>query len=161
MSFRMTALSLAKAAAVASAFLGAGPVLAQSGEANWEQQPYIIKDGKVDFGTYNGFRRYHSSCHVCHGPDAMGSSYAPALKDSLKSMTYDEFLEVVVNGRKNLSGGQESVMPSFAEAEDVMLYIDHLYAYLKARADDKIGRGRPERLPPEEDPVFKEWKASQ
>jgi hypothetical protein len=42
-----------------------------------------------------------------------------------------------------------------------MLYIDHLYAYLKARSDDKVGRGRPARIDPDEDPVFKEWKASQ
>ena len=53
------------------------------------------------------------------------------------------------------------VMPSFAEAQDVMQYIDHIYAYLKARADGKLGRGRPERLPPDQDPVFQEWKASQ
>ncbi|MEJ2464993.1 MAG: hypothetical protein P8045_04715 [Candidatus Thiodiazotropha sp.] len=28
-------------------------------------QPYLFEDGKVDFGTYNGFRRYHADCHVC------------------------------------------------------------------------------------------------
>ena len=71
------------------------------------------------------------------------------------------FLDVVVNGRENVSTSQESVMPGFAETADVMLYIDHIYAYLKARADDKVGRGRPDRLDPDEDPVFKEWKASQ
>src|SRR3546814_15231569 len=52
-------------------------------------------------------------------------------------------------------------MPAFAETQDVMLYIDHIYAYLKARSDDKVGRGRPERIPAEEDPVYKEWKESQ
>ena len=34
--------------------------------------PYTIINGKVDFGTYNGYRRYHNSCHRCHGPDAIG-----------------------------------------------------------------------------------------
>jgi methanol metabolism-related c-type cytochrome len=158
MRFSMTALSLAGSAMMALA-LASGAAGAQ--EVDWEKQPYIVKDGKVDYGTYNGFRRYHSYCHVCHGPDAMGSSYAPALKDSMKSLSYSEFLEVVVNGRQNLSAGKESVMPGFAEAADVMLYIDHIYAYLKARADDKVGRGRPDRIPPDEDPVFQEWKASQ
>lgn len=161
MRFSTTTLSLAGCAMLALALLG-GSAAAQSGdEADWEKQPYLIKDGKVDYGTYNGFRRYHSSCHTCHGPDAMGSSYAPALKDSMKALSYSEFLEVVVNGRQVTRGGQDSVMPAFAEAEDVMLYIDHIYAYLKARSDDKVGRGRPERLEPEEDPVFKEWKANQ
>ncbi len=41
-------------------------------------------DGKVDKGTYNGYRRYHASCHTCHGPDGLGSSYAPNLVNSLK-----------------------------------------------------------------------------
>jgi methanol metabolism-related c-type cytochrome len=160
MRFSTTTLSLAACAVMAMALLADGAA-AQSGEVDWEKQPYIIKDGKVDYGTYNGFRRYHSYCHTCHGPDAMGSSYAPALKDSLKSLSYSEFLDVVVNGRQNLSAGKESVMPAFAEVQDVMLYIDHIYAYLKARSDDAVGRGRPDRIDPDEDPVFKEWKASQ
>ena len=42
----------------------------------------ISADGTVDWYTYSGFRRYHSDCHVCHGPNGEGSSYAPALVDS-------------------------------------------------------------------------------
>lgn len=161
MRFWMTTLSLASSAMMAFAVVSGSPGTAHSQETDWAKKPYIVKDGMVDYGTYNGFRRYHSYCHVCHGPDALGSSYAPALKDSLKTMSYEDFLDVVVNGRQNLSAGKESVMPAFAEVPDVMLYIDHIYAYLKARADDKIGRGRPKRLPPDQDPVFQEWKASQ
>jgi methanol metabolism-related c-type cytochrome len=160
MRFSTTTLSLAGCAVMALALLGGGAA-AQSGEADWEKQPYIIKDGKVDYGTYNGFRRYHSACHTCHGPDGMGSTYAPALMDSMRNMTYSDFLEVVVNGRQVQRAGQDSVMPAFGEAADVMLYIDHIYAYLKARSDEKVGRGRPDRIDPDEDPVFKEWKASQ
>ena len=155
-----TTLSLAACAILALA-VQSGSATAQSGEADWEEQPYIIKDGGVDYGVYNGYRRYHSYCHVCHGPDGLGSSYAPALTESMKSLSYSEFLEVVVNGRQGQSGGPNSVMPGFAETQDVMLYIDHIYAYLKARSDGKVGRGRPNRLDPEEDPVFKEWKESQ
>lgn len=140
------------------------PILttASAQEADWEEVPYIVKDGKVDYGTYNGFRRYHNTCHVCHGPDALGSSFAPSLKDSLKTLSYSDFLEVVTNGRTvKKADGEDSVMPKFGENADVMLYIDHLYAYIKARSDDAVGRGRPERLPAEEDPVYKEWKESQ
>ena len=44
---------------------------------------HITNDGKkFDWYAYSGYRRYHAECHVCHGPDAMGSTYAPALKDS-------------------------------------------------------------------------------
>lgn len=42
---------------------------------------------------------------------------------------------------------EQSVMPSFGEIEDVMLYIDDIYSYLKARTDGVLGHGRPKRLP--------------
>jgi methanol metabolism-related c-type cytochrome len=118
------------------------PVGAQDEE---EEKPYSIVDGKVDQGTYNGWRRYHASCHTCHGPDGLGSSYAPNLVDSLKSMTYDEYAEVVINGRQNVTTGQQSVMPGFGEVMDVATYLDDIYAYLEARADGALGRGRPQR----------------
>lgn len=126
-----------------AALAAAAPMLAGAQD---EEKPYEVVDGKVDQGTYNGFRRYHSSCHVCHGPDGLGSSYAPNLVDSLKVISQDEFNEVVINGRQNLGAGQEKVMPGFGEVEDVALYLDDIYGYLKARADGVLGRGRPQRL---------------
>ena len=63
----------------------------------------IATDGTVDWYTYSGYRRYHSECHVCHGPDGMGSSYAPALKELLKTMNYGDFLSIVASGRKNVT----------------------------------------------------------
>src|SRR5580700_2866026 len=51
----------------------------------------VSADGIVDWYTYSGFRRYHSECHVCHGPDGLGSTYAPALANSLKTIGYAEF----------------------------------------------------------------------
>jgi methanol metabolism-related c-type cytochrome len=103
----------------------------------------IAQDGTVDWRTYSGFRRYHSDCHVCHGPDGEGSSYAPALKDSVKSMPYTDFIDVVVNGRKNVTTSQENVMPAFANDANVMCYLDDIYVYLRARADEAVPRGRP------------------
>ena len=100
-------------------------------------------DGTVDWYTYSGYRRYHSECHVCHGPDGMGSSYAPALKDSLKTMSYADFLGVVASGRKNVSTAQENVMPAFGDNPNVACYMDDLYVYLRARANDAVGRVRP------------------
>ena len=128
---------------------------------SWEEQPYILENGAFDYGVYNGHRRYHAFCHVCHGPDALGSSFAPALADSMKTLSYEEFLEVVVNGQETAVAGQQNVMPAFGEVQDVMLYIDHLYAYLKARADGVLDRGRPQRLPADEDPVFQDYQAQQ
>lgn len=109
-----------------------------------EEKPYVIKDGSVDWYTFSGFRRYHAECHVCHGPDGMGSTFAPALTESLKTMSYELFLETVVNGRKRAGASGQSVMPSFAENVNVMCFVDDIYAYLKARADGALARGRPE-----------------
>lgn len=111
-----------------------------------EENPYTIENGKVDFNTYNGWRRYTDSCLRCHGPDGAGSSYAPDLTQSLKSMSEEQFNEVVVNGRQNVNAASKSIMPPFGMAEDVMLYIDDIYAYLKARSDGAVGRGRPDHM---------------
>jgi methanol metabolism-related c-type cytochrome len=103
----------------------------------------IGSDGAVDWYTYSGYRRYHADCHTCHGPDGQGSSYAPALANSLKTLTYEQFMDVVVNGRQKVGVAENQVMPAFAQNANVMCYIDDLYIYLKARADGVIPRGRP------------------
>jgi methanol metabolism-related c-type cytochrome len=103
----------------------------------------VTSDGSVDWYSYSGYRRYHSECHVCHGPDGMGSTYAPALRDSLKTLAYPDFLAVVAGGRKNVSTAQENVMPAFGDNPNVACYMDDLYIYLRARANDAVGRVRP------------------
>jgi methanol metabolism-related c-type cytochrome len=103
----------------------------------------VASDGTVDWYTYSGYRRYHSECHVCHGPDGMGSTYAPALRDSLKTMSYGNFLGVVASGRQNVTTSQENVMPAFGDNPNVACYMDDIYVYLRARANDAVARGRP------------------
>jgi methanol metabolism-related c-type cytochrome len=103
----------------------------------------VAADGTVDWYTYSGFRRYHSECHVCHGPDGMGSTYAPALTESVKTMSYGDFLGVVASGRKNVNTAQENVMPALGDNPNVACYMDDLYIYLRARAHDAVGRVRP------------------
>ncbi len=141
----------------ASTFVAAG-----AAEKN-EEKPYRIVDGKVDFGTYNGYRRYHNSCHRCHGPNAVGSSFAPALIESLRTLDEEQFYNIVVNGRiegrignpddkakpraSSSASGETKVMPSFANDPNVMEYLDDIYAYVKARSDGAVGPGRPAHLP--------------
>ena len=139
MSSRLSSATLGGICAV----LFAGVIAVTAAE---EQKPYTIKDGKVDSHTYNGWRRYTESCMRCHGPDGAGSSYGPDLVDSVKHMTQDEFNEVVVNGRINVNASSNSVMPPFGEVEDVVTYLDDIWAYLRARADGALGRGRPPRI---------------
>lgn len=104
---------------------------------------FKIEGGTVDWYTFSGYRRYHSDCHVCHGPDGVGSSYAPALADSMKNLDYPNFLSIVAEGRKNVGGGKENVMPAFGDNKNVYCYMDDLYIYLRARAVGAAPRGRP------------------
>jgi methanol metabolism-related c-type cytochrome len=105
--------------------------------------PVVTKDYMVDWGTWNGFRRYHDACHVCHGPNALGSSFAPALAESLKTMDYNTFLATVSSGKQENKGGTEFVMPSFGSDKNIMCYIDDIYTYIKARSSGALPPGRP------------------
>jgi methanol metabolism-related c-type cytochrome len=105
----------------------------------------IKEDGTVDWYTFSGYRRYHAECHVCHGPNGEGSTYAPALKDSVKRFDYAEFAGIVIGGRENKQAGNESVMPAFADNKNAMCYLDDLYIYLRARSSGKLPPGRPEK----------------
>lgn len=96
--------------------------------------PVVTKDYKVDWGTWDGFRRYHDACHVCHGPNALGSTFAPSLAESLKTMDYTTFVQTVSMGRVADRGGTKYVMPTFGEDRNVMCYIDNIYTYVKARS---------------------------
>jgi methanol metabolism-related c-type cytochrome len=112
-------------------------------DANGDPTFRMDADGKVDWFTYSGFLRYHSECHVCHGPDGMGSTYAPALADSMKTMDYATFLATVAQGKQDLQAGQEKVMPTFGLNKNVMCYVDDIFIYLKARAVGDLPRARP------------------
>src|SRR5262245_35663295 len=150
-------ISAAAMALAAALVLGIMPAIADgSGDPKAvknEDGKYVDKDGTptfkvkgdgtVEWFTYSGFRRYHSDCHVCHGPDGEGSTYAPALKDSLNKISYADFAAVVASGRKNVNTASDNVMPAFGTNPNVMCYLDDIFIYLRARANDAVPRGRP------------------
>ena len=130
-----------------------GKYFDQQGTPTYKIQP----DGTVDWYTYSGFIRYNSECLRCHGPDGAGSSYAPALVDLLKTISYPDFLGIVAAGKKAVNTAQDLVMPSFGTDKNVMCVIDDIYVYLRARANGALGRGRPEKH--EEKPeAAKKWQ---
>ena len=100
--------------------------------------PVVTKDYTVDWATWQGFRRYHDACHVCHGPNALGSTFAPSLAESLKTMDYETFFGVVVGGRIRETSGTTYVMPAFGEDRNVMCYLDDIYTYVKARSNNTV-----------------------
>ena len=140
---RLTAV----AAAVLSSVFVMRPV-AHATDASANPKPYTIKDGKVDINTYHGYLYYGDQCMRCHGPDGMGSSYAPKLVDSLKHMTKEQVESTIINGRKNVTTSNQNVMPAFGTNEDVVGNIDNIYNYLLARSNGDLERGHPEHLDP-------------
>lgn len=146
MTFKTPQLAALTAAALAFSAPGwaqdAAPAYDEDGKYFTEEDVptfNVTEEGVVDWYTFSGFRRYHAECHVCHGPDGQGSSYAPAIADSAVRMDYYDFVDVVVNGRQNGA----SVMPSFGDNANVMCYLDDMYIYLKAVGAEAIPRGRP------------------
>jgi methanol metabolism-related c-type cytochrome len=119
----------------------------------------IAPDGTVDWYTYSGFRRYHSECHVCHGPDGEGSTYAPGLIESMRTMSYPDFMMVVASGRERVGAAGQSVMPALGDNPNVMCYIDDIYVYLKPRADGALPRGRPAKRAEKPEAATKHEKA--
>ncbi|MBU3029085.1 c-type cytochrome, methanol metabolism-related [Paracoccus sp. XHP0099] len=105
--------------------------------------PKIAEDGTTDYATFSGFRRYHAECHVCHGPDGEGSTYAPALKNTVLNMDYYDFLEIAASGKQEVNAASNQVMPAFGTNKNAWCYINDIYVYLLARGTDGIPRGRP------------------
>ena len=78
-----------------------------------------------------------ASAVIVTGRTASGRPSLPSLIDHL--VDYDAFREVVLSGR--VVGA--SAMREFADDPNVAPYIDAIYAYLQARSDGALGRGRP------------------
>ena len=129
MTFRLPLLTLALCASFSIAH-------AQDAKA-----PYKVTDGyKVDANTMKGFRAWRqAACDRCHGPNQEGM-VGPSLINSLKTLTKDQFVATVKNGR--LDKG----MPSFGSNPAVTDNIDQLYAYLKGRSDGAITRAKVEEI---------------
>jgi mono/diheme cytochrome c family protein len=100
---------------------------------------YKVTDGyKVDPETMKGFRTWRAAaCDRCHGANQEGM-VGPSLVNSLKTLTKDDFVKTVRDGRL------EKGMQSFGNNPSVMNNINQLYAYLKGRSDGAITRARVE-----------------
>lgn len=120
--------------------LGLSLLAASSAFAQEVKTPlYTVIDGyKVDDNTMKGFRTWRAAaCDRCHGANQEGM-VGPSLIASLKTLTKEEFVKTVRDGR--LDKG----MQSFGTSQQVMDNMDHLYAYLKGRSDGAITRAKVE-----------------
>ena len=117
-------------------------VLCLAGAGQAQDKPYTVVDGyKVDAETMKGFRAWRSAaCDRCHGANQEGL-VGPSLVASMKSLSKEDFVKTVTNGR--LDKG----MQSFGNSPVVMDNINQLYAYLKGRSDGAITRAKVEEMP--------------
>jgi mono/diheme cytochrome c family protein len=103
---------------------------------------YTVVEGyKVDPETMKGFRTWRAAaCDRCHGANQEGL-VGPSLVNSLKTLTKEEFVKTVRDGRL------EKGMQSFGTSPQVMENMNQLYAYLKGRSDGAITRSKVEPMP--------------
>ncbi len=113
--------------------------LAGAGTVQAQTKLYTVVDGyKVDAETMKGFRAWRAAaCDRCHGANQEGL-VGPSLLTSMKTLSKEEFVKTVTNGRL------EKGMQSFGNSPQVMDNMNQLYAYLKGRADGAITRAKVE-----------------
>jgi hypothetical protein len=162
-----------------SSLLGTLLLVAASGAAaqgRVDPRPgeFVIVDGRVDAGTYAGWKLFHSSCHACHGIGGVGTDVAPNLVEKIVNYTPRGFatkvltsyrivpmspdsgppetlaerealLELVMR-RERMERGQP-LMPSWDSNAEVAPHVLDIYAYLTARAEGGLGPGKPKVLP--------------
>lgn len=107
--------------------------------AQADPQPYTVTNGnQLDSQTYKGFKLYRNWCARCHGTYGQGLA-GPNLAQSLNTITYEEFMTTVAEGKT----GQIGMMPAWKANPTVMDGRDNIYSYLKARADGAIDAVKP------------------
>jgi mono/diheme cytochrome c family protein len=95
---------------------------------------------RVNKAEYEGWRQYSVNCARCHGQDVLPNPVAANLLVSLAPGgpidSPDKFTQVVTQGRPHRG------MPAFKEVLNPE-QIQAVYAYVRGRADKRIGPGRP------------------
>jgi mono/diheme cytochrome c family protein len=148
------------------------PLLAQPRDRPMPGE-FVVVDGRVDAGTYAGWKLFHTACYVCHGVGGGGTGVAPDLVDRIGNYTPRGFAAKVLSSyrivpmpdgtaadreaereallellmkRERQSQGQP-LMPAWDVDDEVAPHVLDLYAYLTARAAGVLGPGKPKRLP--------------
>lgn len=155
---RMVVLALVFAASAAQA------------QARGQPAPgdYRVIAGRVDRGTFSGWRIFHTTCFGCHGVDALGTEVAPNLLERVRTLTPRTFAAKVLTSyrivmpsagtdgsgtdrdvllaevmRRERGANGTVVMPAWESSPVVRPHVLDLFAYLTARADGQLGPGKP------------------
>ena len=113
----------------AVAFLAGGLRGVPEGEAQ--------ETAQVSDVVMNGWRWFHVYCFRCHGVDAVGSSIAPNLRESIKALPHDEFIRIIRDGRPEKGMQAWNVLLDASQMEDI-------YQYVTERSTGRLKPGRPD-----------------
>lgn len=115
--------------------------------------------------AYLGWRVYQDRCARCHGAEAQGTANAPALLARVQTLGPREFVGLVLyRYDSNLQGqpaatrtardtqveitmerrDQPLAMPAWQDEPRVNAHVLDLHAWLSARAQGRLGPGRPQ-----------------
>lgn len=173
MSPKLWSKSVCRRSKIAVASLAVAVCAAAFAQTSSQPVPgdYRVEHGKVDRGTYMGWRVFHTACFGCHGVDGKGTDLAPNLVERVRAMTPRAFAtKVLTSYRITLPPGETAdenpaaildamidlamrrdrkargqlLMPAWEDSAGVNPHVLDLYAYLSARADGKLGPGRPQ-----------------
>lgn len=105
------------------------------------QAYHAVARDTVSPTVYQGWKQFELNCARCHGDFGVGTSFAPALVESLKPTgtipTPELFIQTVCGGRVDKG------MPAWCTLGLEMGTMQQIYAYLLDRSAGKIGIGRP------------------
>ncbi len=141
--YALVANALCGGVLLAIIFIASAPSVADSAQEEENRFDFIVEDGRVDASTMRGFQVYTGTCMACHGPDGLGSSFAPSLVQAVQRRSFEDFAASISQGRDFQPG---RVMPAFSDDVRVMSHIVDIWNYLGARAEGGLGRGRPRLL---------------
>jgi mono/diheme cytochrome c family protein len=113
------------------------------GDACVARRADTVDHHAVNAVVYNGWKMFEVYCTRCHGEDAVGSSFAPALIKSVGPdglINHRAFFETVTHGRPTKGMPMWGNLLSPEQKEDV-------WNYLRARAVGGLAPGRPHIKP--------------
>ncbi len=156
------------AAVASSAAQSPPPSLPMPGE-------FLVVDGRVDAGTFAGWRLFQANCQACHGVGGVGTAKAPNLVERIKTYTPRGFAGKVLTSyrieglmpddgpgagdaerqarledvmRRERTARGQPLMPVWENDDEVPPHVLDLYAYLSARAEAALGPGKPVLIRP-------------
>lgn len=102
---------------------------------------HVVPRDTVSPIVYEGWKQFALNCARCHGDFGVGTSFAPALIESVKSTgtipTQELFIQTVCAGRADKG------MPAWCTLGLDIAVMQTMHAYLIERASGRLGLGRP------------------